>query len=672
MKPKLGKLGKTTFIILILFMLSTGGPQNADVAGKSSTTWTDELVNSGSGEVQTSIANPLGWLIALMVKNPTIYPTRDASAVVRILLPRIQKLLTPIWETLILLNAIYFIWGARDPAARNAAKQRMINLILGMILCGLAAPIFQLILDVEKTLVMQILSRVSIGTEEMAGGYLVGGGVTTLVVLTLVHLTVTSFGTALCCILTIIAMPFIALGLRYVAVIIFAILFPIMIFLYFFDFTKTLGSKLFRTAMLWVAVPIVQAVLVAIMISGVKSMENLSMMGGFVALASFVLIGMVPFQMEGLMGAIGGALIHSGYTTSNPRLVFLGNLVQGSGASSFTQAAWQVSQGMQEAPGGDFMKMAAAAGHTGGITDPRLVTESRERKAELKGIDKNIDGKRADIKKKQAEMAAAAALGQTARVTSLQNEIKGLETQVTTEQAKKHYAGVQGSYIEPGRKEELKGKTYDQLKKELTSAQLYRLVKEQEAGLTTGFEDLLRHKGSIMRGYLFSPISPGELLAPVGAFLGGLMTHLVSTEMPLGKSLLGLTQKMMPKRTYVKDSQGRQVAVVKQEWSSWGDVAKSAGKPLLFVAGVSLAAILGAPLLLAMLGTGLAIKSGREAIERGTERESKIRNLQRDRPDEYNKMKELAKAKASGAPLTPEQKKKIGQIEWEFGGMKIE
>ena len=86
----------------------------------------------------------------------------------------------------------------------------------------------------------------------------------------------TPVGTAI----IIVAIPFIALGFRYIMVMIFALMFPIMIFLYFFDFTKKLGSKLFRTSMLWVAVPIVQSIFIAVMIKGMTEALKASIMGG--------------------------------------------------------------------------------------------------------------------------------------------------------------------------------------------------------------------------------------------------------------------------------------------------------------------------------------------------------------------------------------------------------
>jgi len=668
MKSNASKVGQAITALLLIAALSL--TVNAEVQGSTGTEWADSLVNAGSGEVQTSMAHPLGWLIALVVKNPKVYPMSQASAVIKILLPVIQSILTPLWEMLILVNGIYFIWGARDPASRNAAKHRMTNLIIGMILCGLAAPIFQLILEVEATLARQVLSAASISTAELVGGYLAGAAIITIVVLILVKLIAVSWGTAICPIIVIMAMPFIALGLRYVAVICFALLFPVMIFLYFFDFTKKLGAKLFRTAMMWVSIPIVQAVFIVVMLEGVKQTERMHLMGGFIALACFVLIGAAPFMMEGLMGGLGGALIHSGYTTSNPRLVMLGSAISGQGPAAFTQFAWYANMGMASPAGGEFVERARASqvadGKSGVDASPAFPAASGGMKRD------SIRQERSDlagrIKAKEGELASARA--SAAAGGGSPSTVDRLEREINTLKETRNIAGIAPISASERRAAE-SAKSFEELKGILDREQMRRFLKEQDIARAHGMPikgpDLSQHRGKIMLAALTAPFSPGELLRPAGAFLGGLMTHIISDQMPLGRSLMGLCNKMIPQVSYV-ERDGKKVPQVRTEWQTWKDVAKGPmGKAAVFGAGVSLLAVLGMPVLAATAALGLTVAGVKQAVGRDEEVRKKISELDKS-PTKLKEIRDLAKKKQTApTTLTSDEKKRIGKIEGEFG-----
>ncbi|MDD5111781.1 MAG: hypothetical protein PHG85_04505, partial [Candidatus Altiarchaeota archaeon] len=548
--------------------------------------------------------------------------------------------------------------------------------------------IFQMIMEIQRALTIQVLAIGGISGLGLFGGYLMGGAMTTIIVLILVKLVAVSWGTALCPLATLVASPFVAVGTRYMAIEVFALLFPVMIFLYFFDFTKKLGSKLFRTSMMWVAVPIVQAIFIIIMVMGVKAAERVHLMGAFVALACFVLIGVAPFMMEGMMGSIGGALIHSGYTTSNPRLVFLGALVGGQGASAATTAAWYGALGKQNPTGGDYVEQARAREMAKGIgkergsgvsTGAAFPPPSRgmrveQSAAERKELDRQITGLKSERIRALNDTTLTPA-NRTQKADQIQKEITALSEQRKLTSIAPISDGQRTLIGE-------KAKSYEDMKKYLDREQMYRYYKEQEAakkqGLPITGPDLSNHRGEITRAYLSNAFSPGELLRPLGATLGGLMTHMIADTSPLGKSLFAMTDMMMPGMKYETTKDGTKVPVMDQGTRTWRDVGRwfntnEQGRKIrnvaAFGAGMSVLAAAGIPVLLPAVATGLAIRAMKSLAGMPDERDQKIDDLDKT-PGKLDDMRKLRHRQLTGNMQAGDQEK-IDKIEKEFGGMKL-
>jgi hypothetical protein len=493
---------------------------------------------------------------------------------------------------------------------------------------------------------------------------------------------------AICPVLVVIAMPFIALGLRYIAVLIFAILFPVMIFLYFFDFTKKLGSKLFRTAMLWISVPIVQAIFIVVMVEGMKAAAKLSLEGGFIALASFMMIGVVPFMMEGMMGHFGGAFILSVYTTNDSRLVMIGAFISGQGPSAFSTYAYQANQAMRGPVGGEYVDQARAAGLEGGRAKDKDTGTSKSGTSTIPAIPATggfslgvgsrhrqsaVDRRIQELEARKTHGGGALPAGAKAAIDREISELKkgrGLAASIYTPDELRREISERKKKGELNSAEDLRKFLGDST---VGRALMWRLLRDQEAGRFTDI-DLSKHKGGIAWRHFTAPFSPGELLAPAGVLLGGLLTHILP-EVPLGKSLFALTNKMIPRVEYTeqvgKDGGRRQVALVRQEWGTWGEVGKAVlqSKAFYFGAGLSLLALLGAPVILGAAAAGLSVSAFSEYREKGEALDKSIAGLKGAKLDEMRALRK--KELTAPGSLTPDDKKKIAEFRAEFGGMKL-
>lgn len=145
-------------------------------------------------------------------------------------------------------------------------------------------------------------------------------------------------------------------ALRYVLVLILGAIFPFTIFLFFFDWTRSVGAKLMRYTLMAIFVPVLQAIFLIISLNGVASIgttdpwSNMAAVG--VALAGIALIIISPLIMLGIMKWIGGLLVGLSFAFSSifahtggllkhiPTTgVLLGGLMMGEGHGAVSLAA---------------------------------------------------------------------------------------------------------------------------------------------------------------------------------------------------------------------------------------------------------------------------------------------------------------------------------------------
>jgi len=246
------------------------------------------------------------------------------------------QLLIPIYALAITISGIYLLFTSIAPAQRARAKSLLVKLIFSMILVSLSLDIFKILLGISKAISEGILAglyishaNVPVATKALLGALFI------LSPLILLYLGLAA--------LTVVA-------LRALFVLLMAALFPFTLFLYFFDFTKDLGTKFMRYTLIWIFTQVVMAIILAVTITGLNTIDVSSPGGAMFQLfwvgAGFTLLIVAPLIMTGIMQWLG-ALVASvgmiislipGFELLGSALTFAGSVAAGMGAGSFVAA----------------------------------------------------------------------------------------------------------------------------------------------------------------------------------------------------------------------------------------------------------------------------------------------------------------------------------------------
>jgi hypothetical protein len=113
--------------------------------------------------------------------------------------------------------------------------------------------------------------------------------------------------------LIIVVAAGISIGIRHFLTFLMAAIFPLTIFLYFFDLTREIGSKLMRYTVAAIFTQVVQAMILTVTIFSVNSASRLpgafaTLMSLFVAMGGFLLLVLAPLMTLGILKWVGGAL----------------------------------------------------------------------------------------------------------------------------------------------------------------------------------------------------------------------------------------------------------------------------------------------------------------------------------------------------------------------------
>jgi len=298
------------------------------------------------------------------------------------------QLLIPIYALAITISGIYLLFTSIAPAQRARAKSLLVKLIFSMILVSLSLDIFKILLGISKAVSEGILAglyishaNVPVATKALLGALFI-----------LSPLIILYFGLAA---LTVVA-------LRALFVLLMAALFPFTLFLYFFDFTKDLGTKFMRYTLIWIFTQVVMAIILAVTITGLNTIDVSSPGGAMFQLfwvgAGFTLLIVAPLIMTGIMQWLG-ALVASvgmiislipGFELLGSALTFAGSVAAGMGAGSFVAAGG--AYGLGRTFTRSLTPFEAARGRTGAgrIERPRRPRYER-RKAAKRRIEKEYE-----------------------------------------------------------------------------------------------------------------------------------------------------------------------------------------------------------------------------------------------------------------------------------------
>ena len=322
--------------------------------------------------------------------NPTVWSSNpaDISPAIRAIQPIIFYTLGVLYILLLIVNGIYFIWGAISPATRAQCKERIQRLILSMILVIVSPLLFQFMLELNNSIVESIFNTAGLPI----GSTVFFTAITVIVALSLVvvmffipGLIILPIAGFVFGLIMILIAPILIAVMRYVSLVVLAAFFPLVIFMYFIDLTKDLGARFIRMTLVWIFTPIIMAIFFVIMNMAITVTNFWSIAGftsGLLALAGFALMSMAPLMMSGMLNVIGASFVHVGRTRSNPRLIFVGSLMMGYGAGAFTQMAFEsagAKSGLQGKRAGALDEAQLAAFRKAAAAD---IEKEPEKKAE--------------------------------------------------------------------------------------------------------------------------------------------------------------------------------------------------------------------------------------------------------------------------------------------------
>ncbi|VVB54759.1 Uncharacterised protein [uncultured archaeon] len=246
---------------------------------------------------------------------------------VLVLVGTLIMVLYPIYVVLLLLAGFSFIISADDPQQRNMAKERFYKLVISMILVSLSPVIFQLFLNLEVALVEAVFGMISAEVNNMTAL----SGVTIFATIAMIigaSFVQTSIGATFA--LIVIAV-IVVMGIRYLMTTVLGCMFPVTLFCYFWEPTRNFGRGFVTKTMMWIFIPVVQSVFLALTIislmsiggggaASINKIKSNAVSGSIteilipMTMIGAGLIGMIvsPFVMSGMLQYIGGAVAATG------------------------------------------------------------------------------------------------------------------------------------------------------------------------------------------------------------------------------------------------------------------------------------------------------------------------------------------------------------------------
>lgn len=302
----------------------------------------------------------LSWVMALMIPflwvaisilvwsiliTPTVYcfpvsmggsPNCRVSAGIDKMMPYFMDILIPLYIAAILFTAIYYVVKTTNPRGRARAKSMLSKLLFSMVLVTMSPIIYQTFLDVSYGLVDSIYENgyFSLGDLDRLKDATTGGEIMGVYCMVLL-------------VLCIAVLAVIMSLVRYFFVVAFAAIFPILVFLYFFDLTRGWGRKYIRKSINWIFTPVVQMMwlvftMVALdatgpiltgwqtidpMVFGSNLMGVVTSLG--MAVVGIIMVGITPLTMNKLMALIGGGVFAIGVASNTPWVAALGGIMRG-------------------------------------------------------------------------------------------------------------------------------------------------------------------------------------------------------------------------------------------------------------------------------------------------------------------------------------------------------
>lgn len=277
-----------------------------------------------------------------LFSNPTIYPLREGPSLTTTgeLMKDFMLVLVPIYVFSILVTGLYMIFMSTSPSGRAQAKMIFDKLLVSMILVSMSPAVYQLLLFTSYTITRSVVSVITgeITTSSSLGEAFYSAMASTPWQAKIAYIFVW------CWVLYSIIWALLVIWFRYICVKVLAFVFPFTLFLYLFDWTKHMGTKLLKFTLVWIYAPVIMAVWLAI---GVSVVQATSSQEGFIStagtpiffIACMVMVGAAPLIMSGVMRWLGGIVSTVAMVIPGPYsipLAGLGGIMQGKGVGAIT------------------------------------------------------------------------------------------------------------------------------------------------------------------------------------------------------------------------------------------------------------------------------------------------------------------------------------------------
>ena len=370
--------------------------------------------------INYALRHALDLLIPIMTLQVVSRPYFiSASTFYPSLMVVVLQAIMPLIVLGVLYSAIKLIFSSANPGERSEAKNQLQAMLIGMIVIPVSPYLYQILVDLAYNLMVlligghaipippatsspyqqgvlqQILGPHSFGTAVYAPFTGIGASPNFLFIL------------VCACISYILALS--VLFFRHIIVVTFAVLMPLICFLYLFDFTKTVGRKFLKYAITWAFVPPVMAmwiVVIAALVSstgvGTSSASIVSLdpnTGTVMVCAFFALMAITPLQITGALEAMGSVLSGAGQMTGGwhgAALTAAGSMLQAKSPEGLVMAGMMVAAtGAFKAAGAAVNPLTSAAkalkgGGVGGLMGGLIMRGGAFMGSKMGGAGKSI------------------------------------------------------------------------------------------------------------------------------------------------------------------------------------------------------------------------------------------------------------------------------------------
>lgn len=235
------------------------------------------------------------------------------SPVISDILNLFIRILQPFYALAILMTAIYLLFVSGSPAGRAKAKSTLIKLIIGLGLITMTLPLMEMLLEISQysaSILMSIPGIEDISSPIDTEMFMV---VKELFMKYFLRITLFEIFISLPFLALLILLPvgvLMVLAVRYFMVILLTLVFPFSVLLYSFLATKRLGGTLISQTLLWVFVPIIDALILLVTwitytsISSIPEAIPLLEVRFFMVFSGFLMLIIAPLIALQIMGWI--------------------------------------------------------------------------------------------------------------------------------------------------------------------------------------------------------------------------------------------------------------------------------------------------------------------------------------------------------------------------------